>query len=119
MWYVGMQNKIRKDADILGTHIVSALKFNHSEVHVQNNSLSIRIASGIMKVTCGCHKAENVTADNSSDTSLTVFLAAFSNLMAKSRVKLSSSEGAMTAGIKIGLEEIRPPRLYNSTSQRI
>ena len=109
LWYVGMQNKIKKDADILGTHIVSALTFNDSKVHVQNNSLSIQIDSGIMEVTCGCH---NSTVDNSSDASIPVFMAAFSNLMSKCRVKLSSSKGAATAGIKIGLEEVQPPRLY-------
>ena len=102
LWYVGKQNKIRKEADILGSQIVSSLAFNDSVVSVLNNSMSIRIDQGLMETTCG--------EDNCTSNNTVVFKAAFSDFVAKSRVKLAISADAMTTGIKIGLDEVKLPR---------
>ena len=96
LWYVGKQNKIRKEADILGSHIVSSLAFNDSVISVLNNSMSIKIDLGLMETKCS----------NNTD----VFKATFSDFVAKSRVKLAISADAMTTGIKIGLDEVKLPR---------
>ena len=109
LWYVGKQNKIRKSADILGSHIVSAVTFNASNIHLQNlnNSLSIGIDAGTMETTCG--------ADNITNTKTIVFKAEFSDFVAKSRVKLADSSRNETPGIKIGLDEVKLPRSVLST----
>ena len=110
LWYVGKQSKISKGADILGTHITSALRFNHSHLEVKNKSLSVRIDGGIMETTCGCAVLEqNSTSTNCSNT-LTIFRANFSDFEAKSRLMLSPcNDSAATAGIKIGFEEVEMP----------
>ena len=98
-----------KGADILGTHMNSALTFKESKVHVRNNSLHFGIASALMKTTCACPKAKISTATENCGNIITVFKASITNIEAKCRVKLSTPEGAETAGIKIGMEEVKPP----------
>ena len=109
LWYVGKKNKIKKGADILGTHMESALTFDDSKVYVRNNSLSISIASGLMETTCACPKAKISTTTENCSNIITVFKASITNIEAKCRVQLSSPEGTETAGIKIGMEEVKPP----------